>query len=357
MTRAAALGVALAAACVVAAASARAEDFECERVFGPETPTGPYKHPSSFEELRNGDLYLAYYGGGGEYETETAVFGSRRARGSAAWTAPEPIARNPFRSVGNPVVWQAPDGVVWLFYVTRFGATWSTSRIKAKISTDEAHTWSDSVLLTLEAGSMVRGRPIVLSDGAYLLPIYQETGTDTERVGADSTGLFLRFDPATREWSETGRIHSPNGNIQPAVVELEPGHLLAFNRRGGGYGPEERGYIVRSESRDGGMTWSPGVDTEFPNPNAAVELIRLRNGHLLLVYNDSMSRRTPLTAAVSTDGGRTFPHRRNVREDDGSFAYPVALQGADGRIRLVFTSDGRSVVNLCSFDESAVLQE
>ena len=37
-----------------------------ERVFGPEVPTGPYKHPASMTELANGDLYLVYYGGKGE---------------------------------------------------------------------------------------------------------------------------------------------------------------------------------------------------------------------------------------------------------------------------------------------------
>ena len=37
-----------------------------ERVFGPELPD-PYKHPACFTELANGDLYLVYYGGSGEY--------------------------------------------------------------------------------------------------------------------------------------------------------------------------------------------------------------------------------------------------------------------------------------------------
>ena len=38
---------------------------------------------------------------------------------------------------------------------------------------------------------MVRGRPIVLDNGDYLLPIYHETGRDPERVGADSQSEFL----------------------------------------------------------------------------------------------------------------------------------------------------------------------
>ena len=58
-------------------------------------------------------------------------------------------------------------------------------------------------MVALEEGMMVRGRPIVLADGDYLLPIYHETGFDQEKVGADSTSLFLRFDPKTKKWSET----------------------------------------------------------------------------------------------------------------------------------------------------------
>ena len=43
-------------------------EVQIERVFGPEIKTGDYKHPSCFTQLGNGDLYLAYYGGAGEYE-------------------------------------------------------------------------------------------------------------------------------------------------------------------------------------------------------------------------------------------------------------------------------------------------
>ena len=52
-------------------------DLIVRKVFGPEVPTGKYKHPSSFDELDNGDLYLAYYGGAGEYSSGTVVYGAR----------------------------------------------------------------------------------------------------------------------------------------------------------------------------------------------------------------------------------------------------------------------------------------
>ena len=166
-----------------------AGELTITRVFGPEIPTGPYKHPACLTELNNGDFYLVYYGGSGEYAVETAVFGSRLKKGESHWTHPKPIASDPLRSVGNGVIWQAPDGVVWLFYVVRYGETWSTSRIQCKLSRDHAETWSDASVLSLDEGDMVRGRPIVLKNGDYLLPIYHETGNDPEFVGPASTSL------------------------------------------------------------------------------------------------------------------------------------------------------------------------
>ena len=65
---------------IVAAERARDTTLDVgqERLFGSEVP-GKYKHPPSITELDNGDLYVVYYGGDGEYEGDTAVYGSRLA--------------------------------------------------------------------------------------------------------------------------------------------------------------------------------------------------------------------------------------------------------------------------------------
>lgn len=330
-------------------------DIQIEKVFGPETPTGEYKHPSTLTELDNGDLLLAWYGGTGEYADSTQVFGTRKKLGSDTWTEPTVIASNPFRSLGNPVLWQAPDGVVWLFYVTRFGETWSTSRVKGKISRDRGQTWSDSFLVTMEPGTMVRSRPILLSDGDYLLPIYHETGADTEFTGADTSTFFLRFNPETRNWTSTEKIYSRMGMLQAAVAQVTDCHLIAYCRRGGSYEPIPDGYMVRTESHDGGKTWTPGKETDFPNPNAAVEFIRLKSGALLLIYNDSMSDRTPLRMALSLDGGKTFPRQRNLVEGPGSFSYPTAVQTRDGKIHVTYTSDDRTTIRHAVLEEGDIV--
>jgi len=344
-------------ALICTALAAAADDgIRIERVFGPELPDA-YKHPVSIAELANGDLYLVYYGGSGEYGDDTWVRGSRLVKGSTHWTTPAVIADTPFRGDGNAVIWQAPDGLVWLFYVNRYGPTWSNSRIKYKISRDGAKTWSDSDMLSFEQGTMVRGRPILLNNGDYLLPAYRETGNDQEFVGSDTASYFYRKKKGSHEWVATKLIHSRFGNLQPSVVQITDDYLVAYSRRAGGYGPNDNGRLVRSESHDGGYTWSAGKESDFPNPNAATDFIKLRNGHLLLVYNDDPNNaRMPLTVAISLDGDKTYPYKRNIVNIPGdTAAYPTAIQTSDGKIHVVYTSKKRTVINHAVFDESAIL--
>lgn len=349
------LWIVMVSVCSLPAASPRTE-LTIGRVFGPEVKTGQYKHPARMDELANGDLYIAYYGGQGEYAASTAVFGSRLKKGSRRWTHPVVVAQDPFRSLGNAVVWQAPDGVVWLFYVVRHGATWSSSRVQAKVSNDNAQTWSDAFPLVDQEGMMVCNRPIVLHNGDYLLPIYHETGNDTEFTGFDSTSLFLRYEVAKKQWKQTGPIRAVTGSIQAAAVEVRPDFLVAYSRRCGNYEPTTNGWIVRAESMDGGWTWSEGRNSEFRNPNAAIDFIRLRSGSLLLVYNDSMNDRTPLTVALSKDYDRSYPHRRNIADGPFDYAYPLAVQARDGRIHLIFTSHERTVINHAILTEDWIVK-
>ena len=331
-------------------------ELKVERAFGPEIPGGKYKHPASIGELANGDLFIAYYSGSGEYQLDSAVFGSRQTKGTSTWSLPKVIADTPDRADGNAVIWQEPGGPVWLFYVVLYGETWADSLIKYKYSRDNAHTWTDSEMLTFEKGMMVRSQPIPLLNGDFLLPISHEMGNDKQATGAQSSSLFAQYHQQTKQWTFSNKVFSRIGNVQPSVVQIDENYLFAICRRGGKYGPLADGFIVRTESRDGGKTWGLGEDTQFPNPNAAVDLIKLKNGHLVMIYNDSnQGKRTPLTMRVSTDSGKTWPLVRNIADTvDDEQAYPFIIQASDGRIHGVYTSQRRTVVHHFVLDESDI---
>ena len=99
------------------------------------------------------------------------------------------------------------------------------------------------------------------------------------------------------------------------------------------------------ESTDGGATWGEGRNSAFPNPNSAVDFLKLTSGALLLVYNDHMWERSPLMLALSDDKDRTYPVKKALATGKNSYAYPIAFQARDGRIHVIYTSDSRKVIN------------
>lgn len=325
-------------------------------VVGPGIP-GRYKHAASACELSGNRILLVYYSGSGEYDRDTAIYATELDRHTGLWTRPRIIADEPLVAEGNPVLWRAPDRRLWLFYPLRPGETWASAQLAARISADEGRTWIRAQPPTDQPGFMTRARPLTLPDGSCLLPADFNPSTDPEFVSADSGSLFFRSDPGLENWQPTAMIHSRLGNLQPAVAALDDGRLVAYCRRGGDYFGREDGRLVRSESTDAGRTWTPGVETNFPNPNAPADFIRLRSGHHLLAFNDSAFVRTPLTVAVSTDADRTYPHRRTIVHGAYSYSYPCVLQTADGVIHVFFTSGARSHIRYARLTEADITGE
>ena len=65
--------------------------------------------------------------------------------------------------------------------------------------------------------------------------------------------------------------------------------------------------IRLSTSRDDGVSWSPVVDSPFPNPGAGIEAIRLANGALGLDLQRHWPRgRHSLAVSLSDDEGATL---------------------------------------------------
>src|SRR5690606_16289924 len=92
------------------------------------------------------------------------------------------------------------------------------------------------------------------------------------------------------------------GLIQPTLWESEPGKVHMLLR-------STEGYIYRSDSEDFGSTWSKAYKTALPNPNSAIDLTKLENGNLALLYNPddkNWGDRSTLLLAFSTDNGKTW---------------------------------------------------
>jgi sialidase-1 len=110
--------------------------------------------------------------------------------------------------------------------------------------------------------------------------------------------------------------------MEPTLVELADGSILMHLRT-------DLGSTYRSRSTDEGITWAPPEPTSLRNPESASALAGIpATSDLLTLYNDNYDpdgphhegARTPLTAAVSNDEGRTWRVTKNV-ESDLAFEY------------------------------------
>jgi predicted neuraminidase len=92
------------------------------------------------------------------------------------------------------------------------------------------------------------------------------------------------------------------------------------------------GWICRSDSHDGGRSWTPAVPTGLPNNNSGIDLARLRDGTLVLAYNPvagNWAARTPLSLAISRDDGATWRRWRDLEAGPGEYSYPAIVADGD----------------------------
>jgi sialidase-1 len=122
------------------------------------------------------------------------------------------------------------------------------------------------------------------------------------------------------------------GADEPAVVELKDGTILMLFRT-------TLGQLWAAQSEDGGEMWGEAYPMiQLVSPNAPVNVKRIPStGDLLVIWNHhwpagvrggvvTSSERTPLTAAISVDEGKTWCAFRDLETDpDGAFAYPSIL--------------------------------
>ena len=118
----------------------------------------------------------------------------------------------------------------------------------------------------------------MLADGHYLLPVYHETGHDPESVGRRQHFAVPPVRPKARSLDARRSGSNREGEHPAGRRRGRDQYLVAYCRRGGDYDPKTIGYLVRAESRDGGLTWTEGKDSAFPNPNAAVDFLKLKSG-------------------------------------------------------------------------------
>lgn len=350
---------------------AAAPFFHSELIFPLQSK---HVHSSCIVECPNGDLLATWFHGSGERQSPDVVIqGARLRRDATAWSDVFLMADTPHLPDCNPVMFIDAQQELTLFWITVMGDSWNHSLLRYRKSNDYSGDgppkwhWQDDLILTpgaefVEAlskglpqlsiaevdyggyapdpmeslidaakdpgkrqlGWMPRNHLLELPSGRILFPLYSD---------AFYVGLMAISDDGGRSWRPSHPIVGVGLN-QPSVVRKKDGALVAYMRREGPPPPR----VQVSTSHDDGETWSLAKESDIPNPNSSLEVISLRDGRWIMVYNDTEKERDRLALALSEDEGQTWKYRKHVEAaPGGNFHYPSIIQTKDGRLHLTYT--------------------
>lgn len=286
-----------------------------EYIFEKDAVT-PACHASTVLPLEDGRVIAAWFGGRREKADDVEIYVSvRSAKG--VWSFPRVVSEKDSIPHWNPVLYRREDGAVILYY--KHGCEVSDWITKYVISTDSGKTWSRPEILV--PGDDCGGRGPVkngclrLSDGTVLAPASTEKGF--ARCFIDrSYDDGITFEKG--DFIETPKYRGRRvWLIQPALWESESG-VHCFMR-------SDSGAVYRSDSSDGGKTWSRPKRTRLPNNNSGIDCATDSKGRLWLVYNPvsvNWGVRHPLSLSVSVDDGRHFTEMFVPEPGVGEFSYP-----------------------------------
>jgi len=207
------------------------------------------------------------------------------------------------RKLGNPVVGRDRAGRMCLYFVSVSVGGWAGSAINLMISEDEGETWGPPRRLVaspfFNISTLVKGVPLLLSDGTTALPVYHEF--------LGKFGELLRVDGEGRVVGKT-RLSWGKSSLQPVIVPRSETEAVGFMRYAGD--PPARVLMIRTA--DAGAHWTAPVKTALPSPNAAVGSVLLAGGPLVLAFNNAEENRESLSLAISTDFREQWRVARNL---------------------------------------------
>lgn len=288
-----------------------------------ETAPFPSCHASTLAETKEG-LVAAWFGGKHERNPDVGIWFARRE--ASGWTAPVEVANGVQDDqkrfpCWNPVLFQAKDGPLLLFYkVGPSPSRWWGMLITSR---DGGRTWGTPRRLPEGILGPIKNKPVLLQDGALLCP--SSTENDGWRVHLERTA-----DLGTT-WTKIGPLNSSDefGAIQPSVLFHSSNRLQILCR-------SRQNVITECWSTDGGNKWGPMMATDLPNPNSGIDAVTLRDGRQLLVYNPTRQGRTPLVLGLSTDG-KSWRQVVTLEDQSGEYSYPAIIQTRDGLVHITYT--------------------
>jgi sialidase-1 len=316
----------------------------------PATEQYPRYSEGSILPLADGALLYAvteFVGGGSDFSSARIVAKTSRD-GGRTWsdsrvlqeqTGKQNVMSVSLLRLADPTREAAPIG---MFYLVKNSP--SDLKVCLRISHDEAATFGEPIVVTSEPGYHVMNndRVVRLASGRLLTPV--ASTEDVFKANHFISRCWISDDGA-RTWRQgKASVDAPRrGAMEPEVFEQPDGVGMIVRT--------QLGHIAYSHSRDGGETWSEPQPWSVAAPEAPATVRRIpATGDLLLTWNNAYTpgaghggKRTPLTAAISSDEGRTWKLVRNLETNpQQTYAYTSLIFVAGRAVMSYYVAEERS---------------
>lgn len=314
----------------------------------------------------NGELVcVCQCGGKGEPEPENRVYVFHSADNGVTWSKPVSLYPEDGRAVYCTEL-MLNNGVLCAFLTTHLGhfLDWRCVMMESR---DNGYTWENAGPPPyFPTYTFVRSL-LKLRDGTMLLPYhtYPVAQEDTERLIREK-GPLAQYWELYPPYTESGVLISrDNGRHyerreacrfsmkerwlwpEPTIAQLRDGTIVMLLRK------ERSGWLWRTESKDGGNTWSEVVCTDIPNPSNKPRLIPLPDGRIVLLHtpnNEGLAEgkdavRFPYEAWISDDDMKTWRDKRLITNFPGFYSYSDGFY-EDGHLLFTVEHNRRDILFL-----------
>ncbi len=300
----------------------------------PATAEHPRNSEGSFATLASGRIIYCYsqFSGGDSDFSPCRIAQIESDDEGRTWSQPRVLFTPDAKSMEMSVsLLRLASGRLACFTVIKHGML--DCRPYLRISSDDGATWSAPRPILNAPGYFVlnNDRVIQTKTGRLIAPLAWHRGLKsaddgTEGVDLRAIDLWYYSDDEGATWTEAKiwwsmPVASRTGLQEPGVVELSDGTVLSWART-------DQGCQYGFRSRDNGETWSAPAPLALRSPAAPASIVRLpHSSDLLAVYVDYSGQfpfvlkpetyggRTPLVAAISSDGGVTWRVRQLLEND------------------------------------------